>query len=117
MNIRPTTTDSVSQNPMPPTVKPASTQGKHALHQFMIDEFQPEQFKTISEAWKNNPDVRPEVMAAAKQFATDPNYPTPAQLQQLAAMIVGGEPMPPVVEPPVTMPPITEPPVSATDLG
>ncbi|HEX4666333.1 MAG TPA: hypothetical protein VH207_07020 [Chthoniobacterales bacterium] len=86
-----------------------------------MEEFKPEQYQTIAEAWKNNPEVRPEVLEKAKQLAADANYPTHAQLAQLAKMIVGdnmsplppaAEP-PPIVEPPTIEPPMTEPPVSA----
>jgi hypothetical protein len=111
MNIKPSSPDTVSPNPLPPTKKPESA-SQHALHEFLMEEFQPSQFRKIAEAWKNNPEVRPEVLDAAKALASDPNYPTPAQLAQLAKMIVGKE-VPPQVEPPVPAPtPDIEPPVS-----
>lgn len=118
MNIKPTSTDSLPQ-PLPPVAKPP-TSAKHALHEFFMEEFKPEQYQAIAEAWKNNPEVRPEVLEKARQLAADANYPTHAQLAQLAKMIVGDQaPLPPTeeppvaIEPPVVQPPMTEPPVSA----
>jgi hypothetical protein len=109
MNIKPPSPDNVSQNPLPPTKKLGS---KQALRESLKEAYQPSQFERISSAWKNNPEVRPEVLDAAKALASDPNYPSPAQLTLLARMIVGKE-VPPQVEPPVPGPtPNTEPPVS-----
>jgi hypothetical protein len=116
MNIKPTSTDSLPQ-PLPPVAKPPAS-AKHALHEFFMEEFKPEQYQIIAEAWKNNPEVRSEVLEKAKQLAADANYPTPAQLAQLAKMIVGdqvtmpptAEP-PPDIEPPMIQPPMIEPPV------
>ncbi len=117
MNIKPTSTDSVQQ-PLPPTTKPPKSI-KHALNEFFMEEFKPEKYQKIDEAWDSNPEVRPEVLEKAKQLAADANYPTHAQLAHLAKMIMGGrsplpptqEP-PPMIEPPTVQPPMTEPPVS-----
>lgn len=112
MDIKPTSTDSVSQNPLPPTVKPPHP-GKPALQQFFVDEFRPERARQVSEALKESPEIRPEVLEKAKQFVADPNYPARAQLVKLAKMIVGDRtPLPPNVEPPDTEPPVSQPPLS-----
>jgi hypothetical protein len=108
MNIKPPSPDNVPPNPLPSTKKPDS---QHALHQFLIEAYQPSQFQRIATAWKKHPEVRPEVLDTAKALASDPNYPSPAQLGMLAKMIVGKE-VAPHVEPPVPGPtPNTEPPV------
>ena len=128
MNIN-STTDStqphiIQPQPMPPSIKPTAP-NKYKLRDVFTDQFQPEQFKTLAKASQENPDVRPDVIAAAKQFVTDSNYPTPAQLSQLAKMIVDGRDsalpartkssttQPPMTEPPMTYPPMTEPPTIA----
>jgi hypothetical protein len=116
MNINPTADSTQPHNiqpqPMPPSIKP-TVPNKYKLRQASTDRFQPGQFPNIAKAWKENPDVRPDVIAAAKQFVTDSNYPTPAQLSQLAKMIVDGDQSTPAsTQTPLTEPPMTEPPAS-----
>ena len=109
MNIR-SASESMTPQPMPSVQKP-SIAAKRELHQFFVEEFQPAQFETIAQAWASNPEVRSDVLAKAKELATDPNYPSHSQLAQLAKMIVGDmQPKPPTTAPPMTEPPVTEPP-------
>src|SRR5262249_16713798 len=82
------------------------------------EQFSPEAFQEIDAAWKSNPDVRMSVLQEAQQLSADTNYPTPAQLQQLASMMVGntmstppGVGIPP--SPGVDSTPDGQPPVSA----
>lgn len=126
MNIKPTSTENVPQTPLPPTVKGADS-GKQTIHQFFVEEFRPERVKQIEEAFKETPEMRPEVIEKAKELIADPNFPSRHQLVKLAKMIVGDRvPVPPTVQPPpidppdrmppMVDPPETKPPVSATDL-
>lgn len=103
MNIQPPSPDGGPQI-QPQGKKQQLIQERKDLRESFVEQFQPDQFAQIDAAWKANPDMRLGVLEKAKQLATDPNYPTPAQLSMLAKMIVGQElPMPP------TMPPTVEP--------
>lgn len=101
--------------------KQAFTQARKELKEAMQEQFQPDAFAQLENAWKSNPEVRTEVLQQARQFSTDANYPTPAQLKQLAQMLVGETmSMPPAVDPPPAPAPTpdstpdTEPPVVST---
>jgi hypothetical protein len=114
MNIKPTSADPMPPQMPPQAVPPGTTraQVKRELHKSFEEEFQPDVYQQIETAWKDNPDIRASVLDQAKQLASDPNYPTPAQLTQLAQMIVGDTfSMPPTSEPPAAVPPVAEPPV------
>jgi hypothetical protein len=101
---------------MPPVTERASA--RKELRQFMMEEFKPERFQQIDNAWDSKPEVRSEVLQKFNELASDPNYPSHVQLTQLAKMIVGyneTEPpttQPPMIEPPATQPPASEPPMS-----
>lgn len=117
MNILPPTPNPVTTGPSPLSKQDLVTERKQ-LKQAFQEQFSPEAFQEINAAWKSNPDVRMGVLAQAQQFSADTNYPTPAQLNQLAAMIVGNTmAVPPMVQNPpapvVTSTPDSTPPVAA----
>jgi hypothetical protein len=122
MNIQPTSAEPMPPQ-MPPQAPPAGrtrAEVRRELHQSFAEQFQPEVYQQIETAWKDNPDMRMDVLEQAKQLSSDPNYPTPAQLAQLAQMIVGDTfSMPPTSEPPGPAPtpvdpPVADPPVAVT---
>lgn len=121
MNIQPTSADPMPPQ-MPPQAPPAEmtrAQVKRELHKSFEEQFQPDVYQQIETAWKDNPDMRADVLEQARQLSSDPNYPSPAQLAQLAQMIVGDTfSMPPTTDvppmPPVaSTPPVVDPPISA----
>jgi hypothetical protein len=113
MNITPPTPNPISGTP--PTGKQAYVQDRKELKAALQEQFSPEAFQEIDAAWKSNPDVRTEVMQQARQFSADTNYPTPAQLTQLAQMIVGDTmSLPPTTTLPPTTPPAAVPPSTDT---
>ena len=51
------------------------------------DSFQPSQTALLSAALNHTPAVRPEVLAAAVQLATNPSYPPPEVIAHVARLI------------------------------
>lgn len=70
-------TDAVSLVPQKPVVR-----GPGA------DSFSAGQSATLHAALKAQPEIRPEVVARAKELAADPNYPSTEILRQVGAAIL-----------------------------
>jgi hypothetical protein len=52
------------------------------------DNFNPAQSQQMLEALQNQPEIRPEVLARAKQLAADPNYPPSDVIANVANLFV-----------------------------
>ena len=52
------------------------------------DNFSPTQNNTMLQQLHNQPEVRPDALAKAKQLAADPNYPPADIIEKLAKMFV-----------------------------
>jgi len=49
------------------------------------------QTENLRQALKNNPEVRPEVVARGKALAADPSYPSPEIMRRVSELIVNSE--------------------------
>jgi len=52
------------------------------------DSFSPSQRQKMLDALNSQPDVRPEVLARAKQLAADPNYPPSNVIESVAKSVI-----------------------------
>lgn len=62
--------------------KTPSPQGPEA------DRFAPEHTAALKASLASQPEIRPEVVARARQLAADPSYPSPAILRQVGRVIL-----------------------------
>jgi len=65
-----------------------SSTGSPVRNARLRDRLQTDNAEQLSSALSAQPEVRPEVVARGQALAADPNYPGPAIISRVAAMIV-----------------------------
>jgi hypothetical protein len=54
-----------------------------------VDRFSPENTAALKSALARHPEIRPEVVARARELAADPSYPSAAILRRVGEVILG----------------------------